>query len=101
MSSTTRSKVNPATSFEVNWRNKFNQLCWEVFYNNKKGAELLNHLEVKHFRSPVAFPNKEPAWAYFNEGQNEMIRSFTVGIQSYMNEQNKSAEPKQAKRSIK
>lgn len=94
-------KVNTNVNYEVQWRNKFNQLCYEVFYANKKGAELLQHLEMKHFRSPVAFPHKEPAWAYFNEGQNEMLRSFTVGIQSFMNEQTKTSTQKDAKRSVK
>ena len=93
-------KFNPASAaYGVSWQNKFNQLCYEVFYMNPKGAELLNHLEVKHFRSPVAFPEKEPSWAYFNEGKNEIIRSFTVGIQSYMNMQDKTAEHKNIKRS--
>lgn len=69
---------------EREWRVKFNQLCYEVFYKNPMGAQLLAHLENKHFRSPVAYPNREPSWAYFNEGQNEMIRSFTAGIQGYV-----------------
>lgn len=71
-------------TFNDEWRDKFNELCYEVFYKNKTGAALLSHLEMKYFRSPVAFPNKEPAWAYFNEGQNEMIRSFTVAIHQHM-----------------
>ena len=69
---------------EREWRVKFNELCYEVFYKNPVGAQLLAHLENKFFRSPVAFPNREPSWAYFNEGQNEMIRSFTAGIQGYV-----------------
>lgn len=92
--------VNPEVEYEMQWRRKFNQLCYEVFYQNEKGRQLLQHLEFKHFRSPVAFPNKEASWAYFNEGQNEMIRSFTSAMQSYMNEQHKTAEPKQHKRKI-
>jgi hypothetical protein len=69
---------------DTQWRAKFNELCFEVFYNNPQGRQLLAHLENKHFRSPVAYPNKEPAWAYFNEGQNEMLRSFTAAINDYM-----------------
>lgn len=68
------------------WESKFNHLCYEVFFKNPQGKELLNHLELKYFRSPVAYPNQEPSWAYFNEGKNELIRSFTMGIQSYLNE---------------
>jgi hypothetical protein len=85
---------------ELEWLNKFNQLCFEVFHSNPKGKELLEHMEQKFFRSPVAFPNMEPSWAYFNEGKNEMLRSFTVGIQNYMNTPAKTAESKQYKRVI-
>lgn len=69
---------------EREWRVKFNELCYEVFYKNPIGQQLLAHLENRYFRSPVAFPNREPSWAYFNEGQNEMIRSFTAGIQGFV-----------------
>lgn len=93
-------KVNPNIQYEVNWLKKFNQLCYEVFYLDPKGAELLKHMEIKFFRSPVAFPNMEPSWAYFNEGKNELIRSFTNAIQSHMNEKQKTAEPKKIKRKI-
>lgn len=66
------------------WTAKFNELCYEVFYKNDKGAQLLIHLENRYFRSPVASPAQEPSWAYFKEGMNEMIRSFTMGIHSHM-----------------
>lgn len=75
---------SPYASMEREWRVKFNELCYEVFYKNPIGAQLLAHLENKYFRSPVAFPNREPSFAFFNEGQNEMIRSFTAGIQGYI-----------------
>ena len=91
-------KINPNVAYELAWQNKFNELCFHVFYKNKQGAELLALLENKYFRSPVAYPNQEPSWAFFNEGKNELIRSFTAGIQAYMNTQNKSAEPKEIKR---
>lgn len=70
--------------FEIAWQQRFNELCHAVFYKTESGKQLLDHLEVKHFRSPVAIPGKDVAWAYFHEGQNELIRSFTVGIQSYL-----------------
>ena len=76
-----------SADIELQWQEKFNQLCYEVFYCNDKGKMLLRHLEAKFFRGPVAYPNQEPSWAYFNEGKNEMIRSISVGIQRHMNQQ--------------
>lgn len=71
--------------------NLFNHLCFEVFYKNTQGKKLLALLENKYFRSPVASPAREPSWAYFNEGRNELIRAFTHGIQSHlMGEQSKA-----------
>jgi len=97
--SNVKSTFAPYDAMEREWRVKFNELCYEVFYKNPVGAQLLAHLENKHFRSPVAFPNREPSWAYFNEGQNEMIRSFTAGIQGYvaMNSVKAKAAPKTRK----
>lgn len=69
---------------ENDWRVLFSELCYEVFYKNQAGAKLLALLENRYFRSPVANPSREPSWAYFNEGQNEMIRSFTMGIQAHL-----------------
>lgn len=77
-------KFSPAQKLEQDWRKIFSQLCYEVFYKNPEGAKLLALLENKYFRSPVANPSREPSWAYFNEGQNEMIRSFTMGIQAHL-----------------
>jgi len=89
--------ANEQLKLELSWQSKFNQLCYDVFYKNPEGKELLEHLELKYFRSPVAFPGQDSSWAYFNEGKNEMIRSFTNGIQCAMNE---SVNPKQHKRKI-
>lgn len=72
----------------------FNELCYEVFYKNDKGRQLLAHLENKFFRSPVASPAREPSWAYFNEGMNEMIRSFTQGVQAHLIEGQMKAQAK-------
>ena len=66
------------------WFDLFNQLCYEVFYKNEYGKKMLALLENKYFRSPVASPAREPSWAYFNEGRNELIRAFTQGIQSHL-----------------
>lgn len=79
-----KSTFSSQNAIEREWRLKFSELCYEVFYKNPIGVQLLAHLENRYFRSPVAFPNREPSWAYFNEGQNEMIRSFTAGIQGYI-----------------
>lgn len=85
-----KSQITPEMAYEMQWQNTFNQLCYQVFYKTEEGKKLLNHLELKFFRNPVAYPNKEPAWAFFNEGQCEIIRMFTKGIQNYMNQQNSS-----------
>ena len=61
---------------------------------NKTGSQLLKHLEDKYFRMPVAYPDKEPAWAYFNEGKNEMVRSFSAAIQSHMSKDTQTASIK-------
>lgn len=79
---------------EVEWNKKFQKLCYEVFLVNKEGAELLKHMELKYFRSPVAYPNQESSWAYFNEGRNEHIRQYTIAIQNYLNQANKTKKPK-------
>ena len=88
MTQKTSNEVNntfsPDKSIEQDWRKLFSELCYEVFYKNTYGAQLLTLLENRYFRSPVANPNREPSFAYFNEGQNEMIRSFTMGIQAHI-----------------
>lgn len=89
---------NNLINYETVWQNKFNELCHDVFFKNKIGAQLLKHLEDKHFRMPVAFPDKDPAWAYFNEGKNEIIRSFSSAIQSHMNKAQQTSEVKTMKR---
>lgn len=91
-------KKNSLVNYETQWQNKFNELCHDIFYKNKIGAQLLKHLEDKHFRMPVAFPDKEPAWAYFNEGKNEIIRSFSNAIQMHMNQPEKTPDIKTMKR---
>jgi hypothetical protein len=66
------------------WTKIFSALCYEVFYKFEPGVKLLKMLEDKHFRSPVAYPGREPSWAYFREGENELIRSFTAGIMAHL-----------------
>jgi hypothetical protein len=72
------------SKLDDDWRVLFSELCYEVFYKTQHGAQLLALLENRYFRSPVAHPNREPSFAYFNEGQNEMIRSFTMGINAHL-----------------
>lgn len=88
-------------SNEVAWANKFNELCHAVFYKNETGAALLKHLEDKLFRSPVAYPDKEPSWAYFNEGQRELLRSFTQAIHMHMTTSDKDSTVKKIKRGVR
>lgn len=92
---------SPHETYDRMWYSRFNELCYEVFYKYPLGQQLLAHMENRYFRSPVASPNKEPSWAYFNEGRNEMIRSFTAAIQTYICTQevkeNKKPLPRRAK----
>lgn len=88
-------------SYMKEWDDKFCKLCYEVFVSSPKGAELLKLMEDRFFRAPVAFPNQEPSWAFFNEGRNEMIRSFSAAINKYMNGQRESAKTKIVKRGVK
>ena len=83
------------------WDDKFCELCYHVFVKNKEGAELLKMLEDRFFRSPVAFPNQEPSWAYFNEGRNDMIRTFSASINKYVSGQRESSKTKTVKRGVK
>lgn len=68
-------------AFEIN---RFNALCYEVFFANKKGQELLDVLEKRNFYAPVAHPGKDVAWAWFNEGRNDMIRTLRQSGQNFM-----------------
>lgn len=79
-----KSTFSPQDIDDRMWFDLFNQLCYEVFYKNEYGKKMLALLENKYFRSPVASPAREPSWAYFNEGRNELIRAFTLGIQSHL-----------------
>lgn len=58
---------------------RFAYLCHALFTDGL-GKELMNHLD-KILKSPVA-PYKEPApYAYFREGQNDIIRRLKMGIE--------------------
>lgn len=77
-----------------NWNSRFNELCYEVFFKSETGKALLTHLESKYFRSPVANPSQSESWAFFNEGRNELIRSFSMGIIQHINQGALKAKPK-------
>lgn len=75
---------NRLNDYESQWLQVFNELCYDVFFLYPKGAQLLAHLENRYFRSPVAIPGQDIGWAYLHEGRNELIRSFTAGMQTFM-----------------
>lgn len=77
-------KVNPQIQHEINWQNKFNELCYAIFQNTKEGQEFLTMCEHKYFYQPTAHPGKEIAWTYFNEGRNEFIRMIRNGMNVFM-----------------
>ena len=79
-----KSSFSPQEVEDARWFELFNHLCYEVFCKNEYGKKMLALLENKYFRSPVASPAREPSWAYFNEGRNELIRAFTQGIHSHL-----------------
>lgn len=83
------------------WEDKFCELCHHVFVKSKEGAELLKMLEDKFFRSPVAYPNQEPSWAYFNEGRNDMIRQFSASINKYVSGQRESSKQRTVKHKVR
>lgn len=89
-----KSSFSPHDIDDSRWFELFNHLCYEVFYRNEYGKRMLALLENKYFRSPVASPAREPSWAYFNEGRNELIRAFTHGIQSHLLGEQAKANPK-------
>lgn len=89
-----QSTFSPHDLQDRQWHQLFNELCYEVFYKSEYGKRLLALMENKYFRSPVASPNREPSWAYFNEGRNELIRSFTHGVQSHLIENQAIAHAK-------
>jgi hypothetical protein len=77
-------KNNQLSDFQNQWQDKFNELCYTVFMKTDAGTKLLQHMENLYFRSPVAMPGQDKSWAYFNEGRNDLIRSFSNACQLYM-----------------
>jgi hypothetical protein len=61
---------------------RIQQLLVSLFDKNPEGKELLQLLRQVYLVSmPVAPWNKESAYAYYREGQNQLIRSFSIIIE--------------------
>jgi len=61
----------------------FNSLCYQIF-NTPTGKELLKYLNmIKNL--PVADPSKDSNFAYFREGQNDLIRILRSSIKFHIN----------------
>lgn len=88
---------NYQQEYERLWFDKFSELCYKVLYQNPEGAELLSLMENKYFRRPVAYPDKDPSWAFHNDGFNECIRLFSVGIQMFLNSQKEKSRKQESK----
>ena len=58
---------------------RFTYLCYEVF-NDGLGKELMGHLN-EVLQQTVADPDKDASYAYFREGENNIIRRFKAAIQ--------------------
>lgn len=69
---------------EIEEVKKFESLCYAVL-NNSQGKELLKYLSVKFLNAPVAEPTKNTNFAYFREGQNDLIRKLRAGILFHVN----------------
>ena len=58
---------------------RFTYLCYEVF-NEGLGKELMGYLN-EVLAQPVACPDKDASYAYFREGENNIIRRLKAAIQ--------------------
>lgn len=61
----------------------FSRLCYSLF-NSDDGKEFLEYLETI-LMSPVADPSKDSRYAYFREGENNLIRRIKAGISMFIN----------------
>jgi len=78
----TKRKVNAEPVVQM--QNEIANLAYQIFFNTDAGKRLLYLLEMKYFYAPVAEPNSDSNWAYFNEGRNHMIRQLRSWGQSVM-----------------
>lgn len=58
---------------------RFSQLCYSVL-NNPDGKELLKFLHQKFLIAPVADPDRSVNYAYYREGQNDLVRKLRAAI---------------------
>jgi len=77
---------------EMNWIKVFNELCYEVFFKDTKGQQLLMMLEQRFFYQPTVYPGKDVAWGYYNEGRNDFIRSIRNAINIFMSQPSRKIE---------
>ena len=64
---------------EIAQNNRLNELCYAAL-NNPQGKELLKFLYNAFVIRPVADPNENSNYAYFREGENNIIRKLKVAI---------------------
>lgn len=60
---------------------RFNSLCFSIF-NTGSGAELMKYLD-EIMGKPVANPEYSSNFAYYREGQNDLIRRLKIGIKNH------------------
>lgn len=94
----TSPKISPQAKAELEWHNKFNELCYELFYKNNMGQQFLTMCEHKYFYAPTAFPGKDIAWTWLNEGRNDFIRSIRNGINIFTSQPSTKKEQGNVKR---
>ena len=57
---------------------RFCMICHQIF-NNPLGKELMEFLD-EIMKAPVADPNRDINFAFYREGENNMIRRLKVAI---------------------
>ena len=66
---------------------RYDSMCRSIYhtFNTDSGKMLLELLSEQFLKSPVANPGKSPYYAYFREGENNIIRQFMNCIKEYEN----------------
>ena len=62
-------------------RQERNQLFAKVF-GGKAGKEILRVLREITIERPVAKPQQEASYAYFREGQNDIVRQIEAAVEA-------------------
>lgn len=84
MSKPTVSKLTPEQLQQQQWNQLHDELCYRIFFGTEDGKKYLAMMESRYFRQPVANPNQDSKFAYWNDGFNECIRSKTAGMLRHM-----------------